>query len=295
MTFSTHRGMQRGIVAAVDGSPAATAAVSWAAKEAALRHVPLKLVHVVPVPAVAMWPPVPTPPELLDSLTRRGRELLDKAQETAKSVAGDITISTDVVTGVVVPSLVEAAEGADMVVVGCRGLGAIERRLLGSVSWGLLHHARCPVAVIHADAPEIDSTAPVVVGVDGSPASDAAVAAAFDEASRRGVELVAVHAWSDWSNYYEVPGVQPIALEREAEEILAERLAGWQEQYPDVTVRRVVVMDRPAHQLLEQAKTAQLTVLGSRGRGGFVGMLLGSVSAAVAESAHTPVLVMRRG
>ncbi|MGV0853347.1 universal stress protein [Mycolicibacterium phlei] len=291
MGFTAHRG----VVVAVDGSPAGTAAVTWAAREAALRRVPLKLVHVVPAPAVAMWPPVPTPPELLDNLTRRGRDLLAAAEETAKTAAGDVTISTDLPCGVVVPSLVEASEGADMIVVGCRGLGAIERRLLGSVSWGLLHHARCPVAVIHADAPETDSAAPVVVGVDGSPASEAAVATAFDEASRRGVELVAVHAWSDWSNYYEVPGVNPISMEREAEEILAERLAGWQEQYPDVKVRRVVVMDRPAHQLLEQATSAQLTVLGSRGRGGFVGMLLGSVSAAVAESARTPVLVVRRG
>ena len=83
-----------------------------------------------------------------------------------------------------------------MIVVGCRGLGAIGR-LMGSVSWGVVHHAHCPVAVIHDEDPLMPTPAmaPVVVGIDGSPASEAATAIAFEEASRRGVELVAVHAW----------------------------------------------------------------------------------------------------
>ena len=90
-----------------------------------------------------------------------------------------------------------------MIVVGCRGLGAIGRRLLGSVSSGLVHHAHCPVAVIHDEDPMMPhpSEAPVVVGIDGSPASEQATAIAFEEASRRGVDLVAVHAWSDFSAF----------------------------------------------------------------------------------------------
>ena len=143
--------------------------------------------------------------------------------------------------------------------------------------------------------------APVVVGIDGSPASEAATAIAFDEASRRGVELVAVHAWSDWAAYAgtsaqahgPVSGVTSSDMQKDAEKILAEWLAGWHERYPDVTVRRVVVRDRPAHLLLEQSESAQLTVVGSHGRGGFAGMLLGSVSSAVAESARMPVIVAR--
>ncbi|MCV7282623.1 universal stress protein [Mycolicibacterium flavescens] len=287
-TASTHHG----IVAAVDGSPAAKAAVVWAAREAAGRRVPLMLVHVVQSPAVRMWPEVPMPPEVVDQIRQRGREVLASAQEDAKAAAENIEVTTQLATADVVPTLVELSEKADMVVVGCRGLGAIARRLLGSVSWGLLHHAKCPVAVIHEGAPEPGSTAPVVVGIDGSPASKAATAMAFDMASRRGVQLVAVHAWSDFSAY-ELPGLEFLALKQEAEEALSENLAGWRERYPDVDVRRVVVLDRPAHQLLEQARRAQLTVLGSHGRGGFAGMLLGSVSSAVAESAGTPVLVVR--
>ena len=122
-----------------------------------------------------------------------------------------------------------------MIVVGCRGLGAIGRRLMGSVSWGVVHHAHCPVAVIHDEDPLMPTpaVAPVVVGIDGSPASEAATALAFEEASRRGVELVAVHAWSDFA-VAELPGIEWSDLQKQAEEALAERLAGWQERYPDV-------------------------------------------------------------
>jgi nucleotide-binding universal stress UspA family protein len=143
-----------------------------------------------------------------------------------------------------------------MIVVGCRGRGVVGRRLLGSVSSGLIHHAHCPVAVIHDEDPMMPhpSKAPVVVGIDGSPASEKA-AIAFQEATRRGVDLVAVHAWSDFSAF-ELPPAGSDELEKEAEETLNERLAGWQERYPGVSVRRVVSLDKPAHQLLEQSESA---------------------------------------
>ncbi len=286
-----------GILVAVDGSPAARVAVDWAAREAVLHRLPLKVVHVVDSPAVRMWPEVTMPVEVTKRLQQRGHECLTEAMETARraTVGEDLAITTELLTAAVLPTLVDLSKEARMIVVGCRGLGTIGRRLLGSVSWGLLHHAKCPVAVIHDEDPlmsEPVSKAPVVVGIDGSPASEAATATAFDEASRRGVELIALHAWSDMS-YYELPGCDVTALRREAEEALGERLAGWQEQYPDVQIRRILVMDRPAHQLLEQSDRAQLTVLGSHGRGGFAGMLLGSVSSTVAESARMPVLVVR--
>ncbi|MFM9035268.1 MAG: universal stress protein, partial [Mycobacterium sp.] len=156
-------------------------------------------------------------------------------------------------------------------------------------------HAHCPVAIIHDEDPLMPhpSLAPVVVGVDGSPASESALAVAFEEASLRGVDLVAVHAWSD-SGVFEFPGADWSTLQALGEETLGERLAGWQERFPDVLVRRVVVADRPAHQLLEQAESAQLLVVGSHGRGGFAGMLLGSVSTAVVHGARMPVIVARR-
>lgn len=179
-----------------------------------------------------------------------------------------------------------------MVVVGSQGLGTLGRLLLGSVTAGLLHHAHCPVAVVHSSAGATpDANAPVLVGTDGSPASEAAIALAFDEASRRGVGLVALHAWSD-------VGVFPMLGmdwrdEAEGHEILAERLAGFHEQYPGVHVKRTIVCDKPSRWLLEEAEHAQLVVLGSRGRGGFTGLLLGSVSSHVAQAATVPVIVTR--
>src|SRR5262249_38369108 len=193
-----------------------------------------------------------------------------------------------------VPTLVDMSKEAEMIVVGCRGQGAFGT-LLGSVSSGLIHHAHCPVAVIHDEqqAARQKTEAPVLVGIDGSPASELATATAFDEASRRQVDLIALHAWSD-SGLLDFPGVDWSTMKASEDEVLAERLAGWQERYPDVKVDRQVVCDRPARQLVEHSEAAQLVVVGSHGRGGFAGMLLGSVSAAVVQSARTPVIVARR-
>ena len=283
------------IVVGVDGSPVSRVAVDWAARAATLHHAPLKLVHVLTPPAVMAFPDVPMPPGYLEWQEGQGRTLLDEAARTAREAAGPTTeIGTDMVAGPSVPSLVEASKDARMVVVGCRGRGALARGVLGSVSNGLLHHAHCPVAVIHDEDPLMPrpSKAPVVVGVDGSPASERAVALAFEEASLRGVDLVAVHAWSD-TGVFEFPGADWSTLQAMGEQTLGERLAGWQERYPDVLVRRIVVADKAAHQLVEQAESAQLLVVGSRGRGGVAGMLLGSVSTAVVNAARMPVLVVR--
>ncbi|HWT49824.1 MAG TPA: universal stress protein, partial [Mycobacterium sp.] len=117
-------------------------------------------------------------------------------------------------------------------------------------------------------------------------------AIAFDEASRRGVDLIALHAWIDVVAS-ELPELDWPAMEAQAERSLAESLAGWQERYPDVTVHRLVVRDRPAQQLAEMAESAQLVVVGSHGLGGLTGMLLGSVSNAVLHSVRIPVIVAR--
>ena len=282
------------IVVGVDGSPVSKVAVDWAARGAAMKGLDLKLVHVLNPPAVMAFPEVPMPPGYLQWQEDEGRKVLDAAAKTAAEAARDVTISHEMLSGSSIPTLVEASKDAHMIVVGCRGRGALARGLLGSVSNALVHHALCPVAVIHDEDPLMPhpSEAAVVVGVDGSPASEKALAIAFEEASLRGVDLLAVHAWSD-SVVYEFPGTDWSTLQAMGEETLGERLAGWQERYPDVLVRRTVVADRPAHQLLEQAKSAQLLVVGSHGRGGFAGMLLGSVSTAVVNSARVPVIVAR--
>lgn len=277
-------------------------ALRWAAQEAASRSVTLTIVHIIDTPPwnlLAVGGPAAAVPNAASLRQQQGAQsvIADaiKVIENATEPGARPQIASKVFFAAPVPTLVQLSKDAQMVVVGRRGRSSLRRILLGSVSTGLLHHAHCPVAVIHDDAsiaPQ-PSSLPVVLGVDGSLVSEFATEVAFDEASRRGVELVALHAWSDVEvlDYIEFdwPAMKP-----DAEETLAERLAGWQERYPDVVVRRVVVPHQPTANLMALAKSAQLVVVGSHGRGGFAGMLLGSVSATVAQASRTPVIVARK-
>lgn len=284
-----------GIVVGVDGSAAGKVAADWAARDAARRGVPLTLVHVIAPKDLQMWIEVPAPQEYLRWQSERSERVMAEATAIAERAAENrpLTVVRQVVPGEAKATLIDLSKDADMVVVGSRGLGAWGRRLLGSVSTAVVHHAQCPVAVIHDEDPLMDhpDQAPVVVGVDGSKAAEQAIAIAFEEASLRGVDLVAVHAWNDVD--YEFPDVKWVDYTARGERIVAECLAGYCETYPDVTVRKVLVRDRPAHQLLQQSEAAQLLVVGSHGRGGFPGMLLGSVSSEVVQSARMPVIVAR--
>lgn len=292
---STTSSTAYGILVGVDGSAESDAAVRWAAREAVLRHTPVTLVHVVE-PVVVSWPIGPAQASIAEWQEQNAQDLIEQAQKTLLASVGDSEppdVHTEVLYSGVIVALVDASKDAQLIVVGSRGMGAVGRMILGSVSSGLVHRAHCPVAVIHADEAQAPNpSSPVVVGIDGSPASEAATALAFDEASRLGVELVALHAWSD-IGYAPIPGIDWQYLEEEGRETLAERLAGWQERYPDVHVRRRVVSDRPSRRLVDESEQAQLVVVGSHGRGGFTSMLVGSVGWAVAQAAKCPVIVVR--
>ncbi len=290
------RSTHSGVVVGVDGSPSSTMAVRWGAREATMRNVPLTLVHVSSWPAV--WPTAPIPAELQRERGQEARQVIADAIKVAEDSVADSNrpeIDSELLCAPPVPTLIDLSTEAYMMVVGCRGQDALQRTLLGSVSTGLIHHAHCPVAVIHDEAPILlgPSQLPVLVGIDGSPASERATAIAFDEASFRGVDLLALHAWSD-TDMTTVPSTDSSGLRSAADKTLAERLAGWQERYPDVTVHRRLVLDHPARRLLEESESAQLVVVGSHGRGGFAGMLLGSVSTAVVHAARIPVIVARQ-
>ena len=240
------------------------------------------------------WFATPVPAGVLEWQHELGRQIVDDAVQIAKeSTNGSPRITTELVSEATVPALVQMSRDAQMVVVGCRGRGALARTLLGSVSMGLVHRAHCPVVVIHNESPSTKdlNRAPVLLGFDGSPASESATALALDEASRRRVELVVLHAW--WgSGAFELP-LDWDALRPEVEKTLADQLGRWQERYPHVPVHQLVVRDQPAHELVGRSDSAQLIVVGSHCHGGIASTLLGSVSTAVVQAARIPVIVAR--
>jgi nucleotide-binding universal stress UspA family protein len=296
------RSEHQGIVVGVDGSPSSDMAVRWATREAVMRNVSLSLIHVVDRPPWGLLAlgggAVPLPSSSSEWQKTEGEKVISAAVELAKDSAPNGTLpqlAVEVYFAATGPALVDLSKVAQLIVVGCRGQSRVGRVLLGSISTGLIHHANCPVAVIHDDmhVASQSSQLPVVVGIDGSPASELATAIAFDEASWRGVELIALHAWSD-AHVSDIPSIEWSAQQAVGEEALAERLAGWRERYPDVALRRRIVLDAPARHLLEEAESSQLVVVGSHGRSGFSGMLLGSVSTAVTQAARVPVIVARQ-
>ncbi|OSC24479.1 universal stress protein UspA [Mycobacterium vulneris] len=283
-----------GIVVAVDGSPASTAAAAWAAQEAAMRNIPLTVVHAVSTPT-ATFPPVPYPESLVTSLEDEGKKAImhaTKVAEDAMPADRAVPIGRKLVYSPPVPTLLKTSDAAEMIVMGSSGRGLLARGLLGSVSSAVVRHANCPVTVVRDGELPDPRTGYVLLGTDGSPASELATEIAFDEASRRGADLVAIHAWSD-AAMVEVFDIDWPAVEGEAQRSLAESLAGWQERYPDVCVHRFVARDRAARHLIDKADAAQLVVVGSHGRGGLSRMLLGSVSNAVLHSVRVPVIVAR--
>ncbi|TQC47987.1 universal stress protein [Rhodococcus sp. WS4] len=291
------------VVVGIDGSAAALDAVRWAAGEAVLREAPLLLASSLIVRRGTFGEAVNLAAGAFTDLEYAGKSRLEAAAEIAVKAAGgsSVTVHTTLLHGSPAGVLLELAKTARMIVLGSRGLGEFTGGLLGSVSTSVATHAPCPVAVVRAMPDAVDAVlgGPVVVGVDGSKNSEPAIEAAFVEAALRDTALVAVHAWSDFDlatvfasdTIGHDLGWPAIATAQEA--VLSESLAGWCAQYPDVPVKKVAVRDRPVHHLVEQSRQAQLLVTGSRGRGGFAALLLGSTSRALLHAAACPLLIVR--
>ncbi|GAB3473720.1 universal stress protein [Amycolatopsis cihanbeyliensis] len=287
-------GASRPVMVGVDGSTSATHAVRWAAHEAARRQVPLLIVHVCALVPVAV-PHAAALGAYKDALVEQGRQWLAEAAAAARESAPDVAVDTELDTGSAPENLIGRSTRTELVVLGSRGLGGFTGLVVGSIAVAVATHGHCPVVVVRGADPEAAprQNGPVVVGVDGSPTSQAAISFAFHAASARSVPVVAVHAWSDLpiaTAWEATAGWQ--SDQHEESKVLSEWLAECQARYPDVPVECVVARDRPAHALLDHAKSAQLVVVGSRGRGGFRGLLLGSTSQALIHHAACPVAVV---
>ncbi|GGG25689.1 universal stress protein [Rhodococcoides trifolii] len=286
-------------VVGIDGSASALDAVRWATIDAELHNSDLVIMSSVKNPTDVR--DVGVPESYYDDLYTDTARALAEARSVAERTVGvrsAISIQTEPAEVGAIPSLLEWSKSARVIVLGCRGLGALGRGMLGSVSSSVAMHAHCPVAVIRTYTELSSRFTPaksVVVGTDGSPGAADAVLAAFEEASLRDAAVTVVHAWAD-GDLSVGPPSRSAGWSRGkagAEAFLDEVLFGPTASYPQVSVRRVVVRDRPAAALLDHGQAAQLIVVGSHGRGGFGGMLLGSVSRTVLHAAPCPVMVYR--
>ncbi|MCW6006085.1 universal stress protein [Micromonospora sp. CPCC 205371] len=288
------------VVVGVDGSPEAEAAVRWAA--ARLQHTSgrLHLLHAyaLPPPAPAMpLTALPTYDVNVEDYGRAGQAVLAAAGELAAGLVGRARVTTQLVPGGAAAALVDASTTADLAVVGSRGRGGFMGLLLGSVSAQLTSHAHCPTIVVRGEAP---ANGPVVVGVDGSEPSNAAVAFGFAEADRLGARLVAVHAWGAPVPTGPAEAAAMLASSQDraryaqaARQLLHDALQPGRQRHPGVQVDERPVETAAPGALLDAADDPAMIVVGSRGHGGFAGLLLGSTSQTVLHHATCPVAVIR--
>jgi len=282
MSEDSEAGRQR-IVVGVDGSDGARSALLWAAAEAMRHSAPLDVVH--------SW--------LVVGDQAAAQKLADDAASTASLIYPGLDVTTSVPQQAPAEALVEASSAAKMLVVGSRGLGGFRGLLLGSVSAQCVEHAVCPVVVardrsLPAGAGGVPAVggARIVVGIDGSPGSTAALRWAVEEAVRRQASLMVVCAWQPTPlGGYMVPPTE--GYESAADEMLAEAVAVVHRQEPDLKVEVRGEFGAAAPVLVDAARQAELLVVGARGHGGFAGLLLGSTSQAVARHAPCPVAVVR--
>ncbi len=282
--------IKNGVLVGVDGSGAGTIALDWAARAAARLGRPLTICHVSPGTeqlGILVFP------DLAKEFAERGRKIVERAAARAKEARPDLAVEIRQLSGQPAATLRDAAGEGSILVVGRHGTERIRSFVRGSVSTQVAAHAPCTVVVTkESPAP---TSGPIVVGVDDTSQMTAALEFAFTMASAAGVELVAIHA-VDVPGPVTAPRTPPIdeyitRARVAAEELVDDQITPWMRKFPDVPVRQEILDGQPSDSLIELSKAAQLVVVGSRGRGGFTGLLLGSTSRPVVALAECPVAV----
>lgn len=284
------------VVVGIDGSECDELAIRWATKEASMRRLPLRVVNVLDPPVMARPLDIDLADRILTYCREHARQIVDDGAARARSLVPDVEVTPTVIAGQVVPALLAETANARLVVLGSGRRFDATRVRLGSVAAHVSAHATCPVIVARSPVTGELATAVgrggIVVGVDGSAISEAAIAFAFEEASWRGLGLTVIHAWQT-ARMPVTFDVAEATREAAEERVLAEALAGWSEKYPDVQVMSRLVRDHPARALMEESMGAVLLVLGSHGRGRFAEMVLGSVSQVMLRHASTSIAIVR--
>lgn len=290
----TARSRGRGLVlVGVDGSVCGQGALSWAAAEASYRHCSLQIVHAISWPTDGNRLDLSLIGSMSSDLHAAAKSILGDAENYARRAAPGIEVTAELFVAGIASTLLSQAQHAELVVVGSRGVGGFRGLLVGSVSATLAAHAPCPVIVVR---PHREGTAfvasprgQIVVGVDGSEVSTAAVRFALQEAARRHVGVIAVHAAME-GRRHPSGGASAAIAERVEQQLFDESLD--KVRVSGIHLQAKLVHSRPVQALIDESADAELVVVGSHGRGGFAGMLLGSVSQAVLQHAGCPVAIV---
>jgi nucleotide-binding universal stress UspA family protein len=298
--------MSRNVTVGLDGSLESRAAAEWAAREAKLRGLPLRLVHV--------WEPVPEPmaqAPLLGAETQAhwSERIPREAAEGLRLRHPGVDVDMEQIAGRPMDALAEAAKDAELLVLGSRGLSGFGGFLVGSVGMAVIAHTETPVVLVRAgeqaadeheaDPAGIPSAAtayrPVVLGLDTGHPDDAVIAFAFEEAARRGTALRVVHGWNLPPYFaYGLPADPELNAElgRQEAAALAKALRPWRQKYPDIEVVEVSRPGSPANHVIDASREASLVVVGRRTRRSPIGAHIGSVAHAVLHHAAAPVAVV---
>jgi nucleotide-binding universal stress UspA family protein len=285
------------IVVGIDGSVGGASALRWAVDEASLRDAPLLAVHVRAQQAVGITAAAGVVGGEA-AARQRAETVLDEVLRSTVPLPGDVGIKRVVRSGHPASALIDEAAAGELLVVGARGAEGFRGLRLGSTAEHCARHSPCPVVVVPVE--RHPAVGRVLVAVDGSAAAQSALEWAIDEAARRGAELAVLTAYNPYrrgrpfgAEFMDVasPGWER-RLRQEAQQILTGALA--RVTVPtELSVTTDVVAGHPAHVLAEQSAEAELLVVGSRGLGGFAGLLLGSVTRQVLHHATCPVVVVR--
>jgi nucleotide-binding universal stress UspA family protein len=270
------------VVVGVDGSEPSLLAVDWAAREAKRRKAPLRIVS-----APAMPPRMRPGREqtVASEIEESYEQALTAAVSRSKQAVPDLVVETGLLSGPPAVALAESGSGAQLVVMGDRGMGGFAALLLGSVSRYVATHAPCPAVVVREQGYGGERRE-IAVGVRDPVQSAAALAFAFEEAALRGAILVAVHSW-----YSHLPGDHE-TIAAEASQALEEALPEWSLKYPSVVVQPDVPRGHPGQVLVDYSARTDLVVIGRRGSGGGRGPAVGSIQHALLNHARGPVAVV---
>ena len=279
------------IIVGYDRSADSRAAASWALDEAARTGALVEFFYAYEWPE---WAPaastIPAPAVWPDGETDRAiKGRLHEAVTAAKQTHPGVRTEISIVQASTALTLIERSADARLIVVGSRGHSAVAG-LLGSVSVAVSAHAHCPVIVVRGDAAP---TRPVVVGVDDSPSAHLALDFAVEQAVARGVPLRVIRTWPPVTGIWEDGPLVARTVTAEERGPLDELVAGWHDKYPQLEISAEAVVDHPANALALASTTAQLLVVGTRGRGAFRGMVLGSVSQHLLHHSACTVAVVR--